>query len=1011
MSDAMLAALRSSQPQPVLLCEIILTVPSGRTIRISDKEVDTPDGNTWEEFIVSADPIRAPGGFLATGPSPVSTSIRLCNKPFAWQNGLGNAIAALSAYQFEGARVILFIWERGLAAIAEPPAQIFDGEVMRVSGLSQDGFTLELVEDQGWNARIPARSVDRIAYPESPDVAQGVPIPVAVGDFGALPMRAPWAAAFTKKKDQEDSGGGLGVVPFILVDRGTGAAKVTVVAASHQCAEILDRTAGYSAFVRGNQLLSPLDTPGLTKHLGAGLADSYLTIDDDTLYAFGAVIPIDVRLGGGNNTADNPRRAMDTADETSFATLDQGAGKGVLDLVLPGPASLGYPDTVDVILAFIGNAGNTHNIRVYPYNPTTTTSGASVNTASTPATPQILRGSWDGAWWTRDWSFAGFNSPVGKETIDLRVDFAGGTTNKASVLWVAIVPRYRPERSVVIPSSVVNWTPVRFLTTPWIFRDDRTLMQVLSGAPRQTPGTPTVYELDGAFYGNIKGPTDDGGGTYTGTASALIQRAPDIARWLMSQYGGLTPATDFEVGAATFGSFALARSLLKGGAADDFTMAVHIGQKTTLDKVIGEIANQSLSLVYKDRFTSKWMFHPWQLGSQRDYWRPLEYDDAQLEYDSGSDVDVRQAIRIAYAYDYFKNRALFESFVTPDGSTQGFTYPTTRDQQLVVTAGVNDKLDWKTGATFADTLDPATYTGIDLAANIRSKMRAHVAAAHVGYGFSIKAGYNDKLDFQVGGAGPIFTATLNPGDYSLQDICSEVVRAMSATAAGAGPYGCLYDDVAANCFRITATVGINILPRTGPNQLTSGLYALGLTTDTAVVTSVQAVIPRYMDCFWFDSGSATTMQILWASGANAATNCALLTGSDKVNTAVDTDQRGKYARGDRERAAAASQVSHGPREELPIAAQWIRKEAVAVQLRNRLFDLRSQPRPPIRLTSTKLWDLQRMRVLELSSDFDSRVAFPGYASDGSWANKRFRVLEVTQHIVSSWHQEVIAVAA
>ena len=52
-----------------------------------------------------------------------------------------------------------------------------------------------------------------------------------------------------------------------------------------------------------------------------------------------------------------------------------------------------------------------------------------------------------------------------------------------------------------------------------------------------------------------------------------------------------------------------------------------------------------------------------------------------------------------------------------------------------------------------------------------------------------------------------------------------------------------------------------------------------------------------------------------------------------------------------------------------------------------------------------------MRVIAFTGEMDDRLPFPRYGSDGTWANKTFRVLEAEQDLGPSYHTEAYAIEA
>ena len=104
----------------------------------------------------------------------------------------------------------------------------------------------------------------------------------------------------------------------------------------------------------------------------------------------------------------------------------------------------------------------------------------------------------------------------------------------------------------------------------------------LTGALTYTGGTAVFEAADQhviriAHVGFTAGYADDGSGTYTGSASAAIQKAPDVAYWLLRVAMGLTAA---QVNAASFVAARAGASTLAAyiGALGEETGAIEIGE-------------------------------------------------------------------------------------------------------------------------------------------------------------------------------------------------------------------------------------------------------------------------------------------------------------------------------------------------------------------------------------------------------------------------------------------------
>ena len=676
---AFLTAWRSLQASRALLVKLELTNPSAATLYFASRDVVTPGGQLWEPLVIDAEDITDSTDLLSAGPDPASTSVILARRRLNSQTS-GDVSNLLDGYYVEGATVTLYLWEASLTSLTDA-LQVYKGIVNRYS-VTEFAVTLQLVQRRAWNVRIPPKTVDKISYPYCPDTSAGLPLPIVIGSFRAFPMRAPWGASAgygSYNDDRDDSGGAAGVIPGILVDPGAGDDKVKVVYSGHQLSVIYDRDGsdgGYPHYIDGGEHLSPLDVAGLTFARNTG--ESYMTIDDGTLMSYVAVLPNDVRTGSGKNSAANPRNAMDVTNETSYATIDGSASQTALQLTLPSGNVPGKISSVEVVVGYSGNASNNSTLLVLPVNQSSG-SGTAVQSTLGDAqatTPRVLRGTWDANWYNPDTgSFGGFGTGT-YSSVDVRVAFTVAGNNKARVYWVALVVKYRPNRSLISPAQT---RPEKFgeawaRVYPGRTNPARFLNNVNTRFTLTT--SPAVYEFTSSFYANVRGQADTSPATYTSSASALITVPCDIARYLLCAYGGENAASSFEVGATEFGSLVYARTLL--GVMN--SMSCYIGQRTSLQKILQGVAVQSASHLFLDRFDDKWRWLVWNTGLAADYDLALGWSDVfDFSAGLGSNTESVQAVSVQYGHDYAKNRTLFTALVRPDNSAQGFSQPDVRD--------------------------------------------------------------------------------------------------------------------------------------------------------------------------------------------------------------------------------------------------------------------------------------------------------------------------------------------
>jgi hypothetical protein len=181
------------------------------------------------------------------------------------------------------------------------------------------------------------------------------------------------------------------------------------------------------------------------------------------------------------------------------------------------------------------------------------------------------------------------------------------------------------------------------------------------------PGVPSdVREPDlTKLFVSCKGEADDGSGTYTGTASALIERPSSIIHRL-AVLAGVTAVTG-----TTHGSFATART---GQATDGLTARISANKKTTYSKTIQGLADQSLSAVFTPPgSTAKLGIIYWNTAAATNLYGTAIRGEDVLSFAAGWTPldDVRNAIYINCEYDYRAKKCVKQAFADGADSDDG----------------------------------------------------------------------------------------------------------------------------------------------------------------------------------------------------------------------------------------------------------------------------------------------------------------------------------------------------
>jgi len=534
----------------------------------------------------------------------------------------------------------------------------------------------------------------------------------------------------------------------------------------------------------------------------------------------------------------------------------------------------------------------------------------------------------------------------------------------------------------------------------------------VAGEPIRTVAPDT--EIDADFYGTCEGYQDDGSGTYSGSASALIERPADIAHHLLRNYAGQS-AAQVQTATSTFGSFVDARSAIGTWNSGQLKAGMQISDISDVETLLKDLARAGHAWVYLDRFTDKWHWIPWIKGGGTDYARKVWRDDIfSYHVEAMPNTRVPSAIRILYAYDAARREFTKSCYCSTGGSGAGHKYQDIRDEQdFKVVTGVNDKLDVATGAGLATvTLSGGSYAdGHAMAKHVDGTMEATIAAQDfmVCYGAVVEAGYNDKLDFNDGA---VKAATVAAATYAtMEALATAVQNAMNAVSTD---WECVYsrDTRKTRINRLSGTK--TLLTATGANKATTAYTLLGYNSNADVTGGTVAQHFSEEEMFHVEC-LTSAMDLLFASGANGSTqaapkNCAELLG---FNAIYDRDAAGARRhwtsdspRNTLEKTLADAADAYGQSRELVMELRSVYDTDTVRTIRNRVIDQLRNPPLTMRFTSYRMPDLRRGELLRFDDLDNFGIFYPKQGSDGLWAGKRFRVLKVQQRMGPSFEQEI-----
>lgn len=988
---------------------------AGRKIRVSSDPYRSPDGHYWQPSIVRASGIKAgrADDFPNTGPDLVSTSVTISRAKLTYQsNAAANADDALAELAFVGSSFVMYLGYASAPAMGDIPPILW-GRINRVAS-SPDSITLFLMQANEWIRPLPTRTNSVENHPNSPESTRGAPIGVYLGNLAGFEMRPPWPT-YTSWKDYVILSGRAALQPALLTDTGAGAGSLEAATASHELgqATVGGSPFGWGVFVEGGQFPSYLEEAGLVSSLPSPtvLEESFIRILDEGLIAISGGGPTDVRISTlpKLSTANNPRNAINVQDETTYADIDT-ASHSQLVLIMPDLASLGRILSVQLVIGYsstmTGGAG-----KAYRYNQSTSTAGAKLNLPSTgshaaPTVAKLTLAAVDaGVSTTDDWNLSG-----GAAVVDLVVDKDLATAGSVRIYFIGYHVRYRIQQNLLTP---VRLGPLGH--TPGIGAGEFPRERPQALVPRY----PAIYETSASLMWLGLGPRDGAGAVYSGGSFGDIVRPPDQLRFVMSRWSGLAPATDFALG-TEYGSWEQARADLRTRLGNEYTLTPAIPKFTDVAATLRRFAEQSLSWIFLDRFTNKWMWRTWSRWPDRTFDRVFQAEDFEtFDAEWTSDTEVARGARVAYAGDQRTGRALLEAIVTADASDMGYDPDTRKDQRLEIIAGVQDRLDFRfSGTVFAaDFPNALNLDGPEMARELQYRLRwalspgTAIAPMWASWGQNVTSGHLDRLDVLL--AGNTYVVAMQPARYNLRGWAAELQRSLRATT-GNQAWTVVYSPTAGTMTIACGGASFSLLRSSGANRLRSVLGSLGDThlTDFAGTSYAITCGPKE-ECFRITWGTSGTNSLLLATGANVARSIHKVLGW----RATDGDQTGAATyqaprtRGDRQLLSQRAIDQFKAAQILQLDGEWIRSSEIAGDLRDRAADFTLRPRVRVTATTHVCPDIRRGDVVEMGSSVDTLGAYPFPGSNGSWSARRFWVLEVSQSLGPSFHQDLVLIEA
>jgi hypothetical protein len=1020
-----LAAWRRENRDIATLVKVELTSPSALTLYLGSREVATPGTppQVWQAALADIEPIARTARLRESSWAPMSAGFTVLDVPLAHQTGGKRALDVFRTHRWIGAICTFYFWDVSLTAAADL-ATI--GHKFMVQGYEVEGWKaiVRAIQRWDWNLEADLVPVNRKRYARAPEDSLGHFIPKVRGSVRGNPLRPPWLNRWGDDQHGHDLVvGARHCVAGIVVDAGGGGTApgtpTRVLFASHACKVFHDQTLGAMPLLAVDDKLAILDPADAdvfnTSADGAGfkIADVSSAGVDPFAIGFYPMPPVNVELVAANN-AENPRAALDVANETSYALLDYDAGYRELRLRLPTVPPPGDLIATSFCIGYTMIQGSAASTRFRMENTKTASTfhDLALAGATTPTFEAVTRTqtTWDGfnAIPDEPWAYG--------QTI-MRLYFSGAPADspKLRIFYMGVVVKFRPNREVVgdtMVGVVIDLGAKERIPT----RDREPLAREI----RARFAIPVFSYAGSKWFAELDGYAD-AGGAYTGNGTDLIQRAPDLAHHVLV-LEGLEATADVETGVGAFGSFVDARALLKTWRQSDMVHAVVTADPDRVSAILAELCRDAGIWIYLSEFDNKWKCVVWKKGAAVDYSPKITVRDIaapgpRLRPTPGSRRET--GVRVPYGYDAFRGRTVHECSIGPGRSVSGHKYRNLRDQHLtVVASGVeqNNKLDFHVGVTdYTATLTTGDYaSGIAAAQDVQTKMNAAFASDWIaGWGPVVVAGFNDTIRFNDGADK---TATIAPGAYATMEALATAAQTAMNAAASSG-WTCTYSRSTRRIYLRRSSAPENLLWGTGAVALKRAMALLGYQKADIVGTDVTAQYDREEEMFHIGNLS-TAFDIEWETGTNGTNgtnlNCANLFGYDGARDnvssgATDVSFMGVCPKNVREQAIAALTGATGERPPLRIDGSTIYDHDTAREVRDRATDLLCVNRPECWFPLLSMPDMESGRVFECDASLDELWPYAVEGSDGSWAGKKWQVLDKVQHAAGSYVTEVLAV--
>lgn len=1022
-----LAAIHSPQRDlaTLLVIELLKSDDTTVTLRLGTRTCTAPDGHRYFRSIADPGVVAQPGSYMTSDMGLCSCNPVLDLRAHA-RAGLTVGDHFTGDYIWLGSPATMYVWE----VTTDELVQTIRGHVQDAQ-MENGRVTLALRQRVDWNGPISPFAATRKDYVNLPEETANATVPIILGAVPAMEMLPPlFTSDYPVSNGIERVRGGKRVAKGLLVDAGRAEQKARVIFAAHKLAGFADQSVGCSVFMEVNGVLVPVKPPGYGE-IHNDTDGAWVDIPDKTAVAYYPVFPNAID-GSPRNEGENIASLLDPWNGQSYCRLvSQPAGVGPpyfrnFKLFFPSTVKGGTlvsakglvcirssttPQAINYF-AYWSNGATGANVQVsLPHSQSSPYVVEQVLTVGTSGAYHLHADNWD-------------TEGVGVTITELNTGSPPYGSNDwawLETLWIGMELCFIPDQMKVGTERTVMVTRTRptgrVIKSGGGYAFERGPYQVLDTLPAE-------QEVRGKFYANVKGAPDDGSGTFTGTPNTLIERAPDLVRYLLQTYGGQT-AANIELAAGALGSFMDARTALRTRRQNNMVFGMSIADTTDVMTALAWLSAAAGAWTHLDPSDDKFKMVVWQPDPAVTRATPIKRSQfiGTPRVALSPTTRLSTAVRIPYGYDESTGSYAHETYVAPDRSCAGYAGFNIHDQSLAIVHGASDKLDLTTSPTDEPT---GSNTTVDLAAGdhtfqtLMQALHDGLRAANVfsykwSFGFGGHIEWRGHLvDFSDGtgthGGG---LSTYGTGAFTMEQVAEALQATMNANSGGG--YVVSYSR-ATRKFTIWKQTAFTMLFASGANYQHNCAAALGMTcTDHAGGFHIGGYYTVESDVAideeLFILTASNVFRVLWRTGPNGSilnspphTAHEVLGFSPYTNTPSAMYALGSVPKGVRQtdllRAARryASRTTDGPaKRETVVEGRAIFDTDTAVETRNRMADCLSRPHVVVSGTLEQAFGLRRGEVVTFDDDMATVSRYCAPDSDGLWAGKKFYVVEAHQH--------------